>query len=263
MKEIEQSSIYGQALFATAVRLGIADENSPLFIKNLVVSRVSSFINHYKTIHGEISEELIAEKFNAEKDKIIKAFTKTFAFSEAFYEEAYKRLKQFHKENNSWAVLFTEIIEEESHFCEIFVRLIEEETGQLITSPEQLQKITGIYEINGTWEGDKKITKELKKQTMRALATAEIEDTFARAMEHRYYEVLTACLKTGGKYKDLLEIKPSLFYLGEAYQEETIKKVLCIYYNLWDPPHIRPDIKTIAEAIEAPYSVVLGAKGDF
>jgi predicted CopG family antitoxin len=260
MKEIEQSSIYNQSLFATAVKLGIADKDSPLFIQNLVMNRVASFINQYKTINGKISETLIIGKFNSEKDKIIEAFTKTYAFSEAFYEEAYVRLKKYHRENNSWQDLFTEIVEEESHFCEIFVRLIEEETGKLITSPEQLQKVTGIYEINGTWEGDQEISKELKKQTMKALATAEIEDTFARAMEHRYYEVLTACLKTGGKYKDLLEIKPSLFYLGESYQEETIKKVLCIYYSLWDPTDIRPDIKTIAEAIEAPYSVVLSAK---
>ncbi len=96
---------------------------------------------------------------------------------------------------------------------------------------------------------------------MQALATTEIIDTFLGAMHHRYYSVLTACLKTGGKYKDLLEIKPSLFHLPvKVHQQVMIKQVLCIYYNLWDPSDIRPDIKTIAEAIEAPYSVVLAAK---
>lgn len=262
MKEIEQSSIYDQVLWAVAVKLGISDENSPLFIKHLVDERMLSLINHYKAIHGRISEELIAEKFNSEKDKIIQAFTKTYAFSEAFYEEAYKRLKQFHKDNNSWDRLFSEIVEDEDYFCEIFVRLVEEETGELINNPGQLQEATGIYEINGTWEGDKEISSELKKQTMQELATTEIIDIFFGAMNHRYYSVLTACLKTGGKYKDLLEIKPSLFHLPEKVHQPMIKKVLCIYYSLWDPSDIRPDMKTIAEAIEAPYSVILAAKGN-
>jgi len=171
-------------------------------------------------------------------------------------------LKDLYESTGSWQAVFSDFIPEECYVCEIFVSLVEEETGKKITSAKDLQEATGIKAYGSFSEGKDEVipykTKPTEKQ-VRADTEEQVKDIFLRGMENKYYDTLYRLLKSGGKYSDLLKIEPSEFHLSETYKEETIKKVLCIYYNLWDPPGARPDVKTIAEHIEAPYSVVLGA----
>lgn len=171
-------------------------------------------------------------------------------------------LKEFYESTGSWQKVFSDFIPEESYVCEIFVRLVEEKTGKTITSAKNLQEATGIKAYGSFSEGKDEVirykTKPTEKQ-VKADTAEQVTDIFLRGMENRYYDTLYRLLKAGGKYSDLLKIEPSEFHLPQSYKEETIKKVLCISYNLWDPPGARPDVKTIAEHIEAPYSVVLGA----
>ena len=182
---------------------------------------------------------------------------------EAMRRKWYAYLKELYEDTGSWQRVFSDFVPEEDYICTVFVSLVEEKTGKTITSATELLDATGIRAY-GSFNEDKDevipyATKATDKQ-IQADTQEQVEDLFLRAMEHRYYEALYNLLKNGGNYSDLLAVKPSRFYLPEGSREKAIKQTLCIYYSLYDPIGCRPDIKTIAERIDAPYSVVLSAK---
>lgn len=203
---------------------------------------------------------------------IIKAFIKSSYFKDELYKKSYERLKAFLQESESYGDLFTEIYEDETYLNEIFIRLVEEEEGVAITSAKQLQELTGITEIYGYWNeekgetvpyGDKKPTKKQAQET----AYSQIEDTFINAMSYRYSKALEDVLEAGGKYKDLLQIKPSYFNLPETWdgdrrsdQYSSILWALEEVFLIGEPNgSVKPDLKTIAKEVEAPYSVLMDA----
>lgn len=181
---------------------------------------------------------------------------------EAMRSKWYDYLKELYEDTGSWQRVFSDFVPEEDYIYAVFVRLVEEKTGKTIGSAKELLDATGIKAYGSFNEGKDEIlpyeTKPTDKQ-IQADTEDQIAEIFHRAMEHRYYEALYNLLKNGGKYSDLLAIKPSSFYLPENLREETIKKTLCIYYSLWGEISSRPDIKTVADQIDAPYSVVLSA----
>jgi hypothetical protein len=80
---------------------------------------------------------------------------------------------------------------------------------------------------------------------------------FYVAMRHRYRLALEDCLKNGGKYPDLLEINPTTFYLTADFQEPAITMALETF--IYDQP-AKPDLRSLAESLEAPYSLLMQAK---
>jgi hypothetical protein len=203
---------------------------------------------------------------------IIRAFIKSSYFKSKLYKESYERLKAFVDEVKSYGDLFTEIYEDETYLNEIFVRLVEETEGVAITSAKQLQELTEITEIYGYWDeekgetvpyGDKKPTKKEAQE----IAYNQIEEAFISAMSYRYSKALEDILEAGGKYKDLLQIKPSFFNLPETWsgctpsdQYRSILWALKDIFLIGEPnTSVRPDLKTIAQEIEAPYSVLMDA----
>ena len=250
------------------------------FIFRLIEARLAPIMNKYETIastgkknieaNGGSLEELLEafkKEYNEATDLAIEAIEKTEDFRELRYQKCYEALKKSHeqKDINSWGDLLTEIYQDDEALNEIFVRLVEEQENIKITSAKQLQEVTGITEVWSYWKGEEQIeypdTKEGKKQA-KAQAKKEIEETFVLAMMYRYGNLLEGMLKTGAKYKDLLSIEPGSFYLPNEKQAEVIKKTFTLYYNLIEPSHFRPDLKTIAEEIEAPYSVLLEATNE-
>ena len=260
--------------FITSIKKEGPEVTKP-FILRLIEARLAPIMNKYEAIAstgkrnieangGSLEEMLEAFKkeYNEATDLAIEAIEKTEDFRGLRYQKCYEALKKSHeqKDINSWGDLLTEIYQDDDALNEIFVRLVEEQENIKITSAKQLQEVTGITELWSYWKGEEQIeypdTKEGKKQAQKQ-AKEEIEETFILAMEFRYSNLLEGMLKTGAKYKDLLSIEPGSFHLSKEKQEYIIKKTLYLYYNLIEPSFFRPDLKTIAEEIEAPYSVLM------
>ena len=205
-------------------------------------------------------------------DNVAQALIKSSEFKDSLYKKSYDRLKALGDENKSYGDLFTEIYEDETYLNEIFVRIVEETEGVAITSAKQLQELTGITEIYGYWDeekgetvpyGDKKPTKKEAQE----IAFKQIEATFTSAMSYRYSKALEDILDAGGKYNDLLQVKPSYFNLPETWsgclptdQYSSILWAIENAFLIGEPnTSVRPDLKAIAQEIEAPYSVLMDA----
>jgi len=220
----------------------------------------------------DVKESLAQEFRDSILDKVVEAFKKSSEFKNSVYKKSYERLKALGDETKSYGDLFVEIYEDQTYLMEIFVRLVEEQEGVAITSAKQLQELTGIKEIYGYWDeekeeivpyGDKKPTKKEAQE----IAFKQIEDTFIGAMSYRYSKALEDILEAGGKYSDLLQVKPSYFNLPETWSgclpTDQYSSILWAIENVFligEPDaSVRPDLKTIAQDIEAPYSVLMDA----
>lgn len=205
-------------------------------------------------------------------DNVVEALIKSSEFKDSLYKKSYERLKALGDENKSYGDLFTEIYQDETYLNEIFVRIVEETEGVAITSAKQLQELTGITEIYGYWDeekgetvpyGDKKPTKKEAQE----IAFKQIEEAFTSAMSYRYSKALEDILEAGGKYNDLLQVKPSYFNLPETWsgclptdQYSSILWAIENAFLIGEPnTSVRPDLKAIAQDIEAPYSVLMDA----
>jgi hypothetical protein len=203
-------------------------------------------------------------------DTVIEGLLKSSEFKDSLYKKSYERLKALVNEGTTWGDLFTrEIYSDEQYLNEIFVRLVEEKHGVAITSAKQLQELTGIKEVYGYLDeekgetipyGDKKPTKKEAKE----IAFNQVEDTFIKAMNWRYSKALQDILNAGGKYNDLLKVKPKYFYLPETWsgcfasdQDSSILWAIEEAFSIGEPAALKPDLKAIAREIEAPYSVLM------
>ncbi len=218
---------------------------------------------------NELREIVDALEESGQMDTLI--FTKEV--SEALYEKTYKAFGDSSSE--TWQDLFAEIYPNESFIQEIFVRLVEKQEKIEITSAKQekikinsakqLQDITGITHIYGYWDAEKSETvpyegkKIATKKQAQAEAYEQVEETFTKAMQFRYERFLKERLRNGDKYKDLLEVNPSSFYLPGDYKETAIKRAVSQYFELWDTSRLKPDFGSIADKIDAPYSFVINA----
>jgi hypothetical protein len=219
----------------------------------------------------DIAEHYIQELKGDTMNKIVNAFTKSSEFNDSLYKKSYEMLKALGDGSKSYGDLFTEIYEDETYLNEIFVRLVEEAEGVAITSAKQLQELTGITEIYGYWDeekgetvpyGDKKPTKKEAQE----IAFKQVEDTFIKAMSYRYSKALEDILEAGGKYSDLLQVKPSFFNLPETWsgclgsdQYSSILWALSFEFLISEPVSLMllPDLRSIAQEVKAPYSVLM------
>jgi len=219
----------------------------------------------------DVKESLAQEFRDSILDKVVEAFKKSSEFKNSVYKKSYERLKALGDETKSYGDLFVEIYEDQTYLMEIFVRLVEEQEGVAITSAKQLQELTGIKEIYGYWDeekeeivpyGDKKPTKKEAQE----IAFKQIEDTFIGAMSYRYSKALEDILEAGGKYSDLLQVKPSYFNLPETWSgclpTDQYSSILWAIENVFligepDASVRPPDLRSIAQEVEAPYSVLM------
>lgn len=219
--------------------------------------------------------EYLSSEFNEKKfDIVAQSLINSSEYEDEIYNKIYERLKALGEEEGfkTYGDLFTEIYEDQEHLNEIFVRIVEETEGVLITSAKQLQELTGIDELYGYWDhkkgetvpyGDKTPTKKEAKE----IAFKQVEDTFIKAMAYRYSRALNKILDAGGKYQDLLKVKPSYFNLPEKWKAViTTDQYTTILYALDNAfligevnSSVKPDLRSIAKEIEAPYSVLMDA----
>jgi predicted CopG family antitoxin len=266
--EEPETPFYDKILDAAIEKSGFLTEDSPLYIRDLVVNRMGSDEKLRTFMEaGQMSEKEFhkfhREEFSQQYSAVAEALTKTAYFKDKFYQEVYKEFSELLRKDAAWQKLFPYVLSGETSFSEIFVRLVEEKTGKLVTSAKQLQQITGIYEVYHHVNSETgklcQMKEPLTKEQAQADAVSLMKETFLLAMEHRYYNVLDSALRNGSKYKDIVSIQPSFFNLPESYKEKTIKRAICVYYDLINGFTIRPDVNTVAEELDAPYSVVFEA----
>ena len=240
------------------------------YIKRLVdnyysaqVTELSLYFQSGASKEGTI-KEIIGEEGLAKRQKrfesLVDALLKNPEYKDELYKRSYEKLKASDNIHKSWGDLFTEIYEDEAYLNEIFVRLVEEQEEVEITSAKQLQELTGITEVYPE-------AKETTKKEAIAEANKQIEETFTQAMSWRYLNTLERMLEAGGTYNDLLKIKPKDFNLPETWsgtlasdQYSSILWAIESAFLIGEPnTSVRPDLKTIAQEIEAPYSVLMDA----
>lgn len=183
-------------------------------------------------------------------------------FEKALYDNTYSRLKA---SDLTWEqMLASEVTSDEEFKNEIFVRLVEEKHGVEATSWKQLQELTGLKEFYLSYDYETgAFTKEKStKKEAQDLANTELKDTFLKAMSYRYRRLLESILASGGKYKDLLEVSPTEFFLPESTKEETVATAITLFFGLMEGATGRISLRDIANQIEAPYSVILSAQDD-
>jgi hypothetical protein len=266
-------SIYEKAIKEVLQELiGDPGEKEP-FAENLVNKYLQDLVGKEMLLRQSgIKDEDYSQEFRGlVMDRVVDALLKSYGFKDSLYKNSYERLKAFYQEYKSYGDLFTEIYPGQTYLNEIFVRLVEEEEKVAITSAKQLQELTGITEIYGYHDektgktipyGDKEPTKaEAEEEAYR-----QIEDTFIKAMSYRYSKALEDILEAGGKYSDLLQVKPSFFSLPESWegtlakdQYSSIQWAIEDTFLLGEPGGLMmlPNLRSIAEDIEAPYSVLM------
>jgi hypothetical protein len=249
--------IYSEAL--EKVNRDLIAGSLGLSLKNMLNSAIDNKAKEYNLLKVKPTPEEVREEIEALITKVTEAVIKSREFKDSLYKESYERLRALGDKGNTYGDLLTEIYEDEYHLSEIFVRLVEETEKVAITSAKQLQELTGITEI---YLEEKKLTKKEAQEE----ATKQIEETFIRGMYYRYFSTIENMLETGAKYKDILLIGPKDFNLPERWsgtlgknKEEVILWGITFTYLINEPGGLMllPSLRTVAEEIEAPYSVLM------
>lgn len=154
-----------------------------------------------------------------------------------------KQIAETYQESKDWGVVFsTSVYSDVVPSMEAFVDYVEETYQTKVKDGKHLQKLTGIKEVE------------------------ELEETLINSRYSKYFRALRKALQEGAKYKDLLQIKPKDFGLPKTWSgcdgydqystilwainfEFLIESVGLLFYY--------PDLRSIAEEIEAPYSVLM------
>jgi len=183
-------------------------------------------------------------------DERVNGILHSRAYLEIYYRKAYAGLREAYigKADKDYSDLLTEIYELDDTLNEIFVRLVEEQEGVVITSAKQLQDITGIHRLK--WD-------ELSDKEAREEARTQISLLFTQAMGYRYEQALLKILDGGGNYSDLSKLSPAKFNLPDYHRDGSIAEAIYQYFYLMDTSTARPNINDIAEVLGAPYEVVL------
>ena len=156
-----------------------------------------------------------------------------------------KEIIETYQESKDWEdVYFTSVYSDVDESQEAFIDYVEEVYKTKVKDGKHLQKLTGIKE--DTLEG--------------------LEETVINSRYSKYSRALQKALQEGAKYKDLLQIKPQDFGLPEKWnkvlvsdQYSSILWALSSEFLIDEPASLMllPDLRSIAQEIQAPYSVLM------
>jgi len=150
-----------------------------------------------------------------------------------------------YQESKDWdKVITTVVYSDVDEAQEAFIDYVEETYQTKIKDAKHLQKLTEITEE--TLEG--------------------LEETLLKSRYSKYFRALEIPLQKGAKYKDLLQIKPQDFGLPKTWsrclgsdQYSSILWALSFEFLINEPASLMmlPDLRSIANEVEAPYSVLM------
>lgn len=178
------------------------------------------------------------------------------ATEKQFYDRDLKGIKEAYSKSKSWEDVITSgyFNSDESNSMEAFIDFVEDVFKTKIKDAQQLDKLTGLTTL---LPKEPNIEKG-KEPTLEYILTS--------SRYSKYFRALEKALQEGAKYKDLLQIKPQDFGLPKTWsgclssdQYSSILWVLSFEFLINEPGSLMflPDLRSIAQEIQAPYSVLM------
>jgi len=244
-----------------------------LYSKNILTSLIKNKAEEYKLHKIKPTEEELKKDIQTILKTVVDTLIKSREYKDTLYKKSYDRLKALVDEGTDFQTIFTEVYDDESYLNDIFIRLIEDKNKVAITSAKQLQELSGITEIYGEWDNE---TEKIKpypgreaistKKEAQEEALKQMEHTLILGMYNRYFTTLEDMLEAGAKYKDILLLEPKDFNLPDQWsgtlaknKDEVILWAIGFTYLINEPGSLMmlPSLRTVAEEIGAPYSVLM------
>ena len=182
-----------------------------------------------------------------------------------------KQIMETYQESKDWGVVFstsfsTSVFSGEKKAQESFIDYVEETYQTKVKDGKHLQKLTRITHLD-RWDSKagKYITPDTEEEA-KENAIRELEETVKNSRYNKYLRALRKALREGVNYKDLLQIKPQDFGLPKtgsgclsSDQYTTILWALSFEFLIYEPIYLAflPDLRSIAQEIQAPYSVLM------
>lgn len=178
-----------------------------------------------------------------------------------------KQIAETYQESKDWGVVFsTSVYSDVKEAQESFIDYVEETYQTKVKDGKHLQKLTGITHLD-SWDSKagKYITSDTEEEA-KENAIRELEETVINSRYSKYFRALEKALQEGAKYKDLLQIKPQDFGLPKTWsgclgsdQYSSILWALSFEFLIDEPAFLMllPDLRSIAQEIQAPYSVLM------
>jgi len=195
-----------------------------------------------------------------------------------------KEMAETYQESKDWGLVFsTSCYSDVKEAQESFIDYVEETYKTKVKDSKHLQELTGITNLYNYWDKDKgflsdeeadKLAKEQKKPLKSYQATEkqtgaealrQLEDAIIGSRYNKYTRALDKALLEGAKYKDLLLIEPKDFNLPETWSGTLAKDkyssilwAISLEYLINEKSlMLLPDLRSIAQEVEAPYSVLM------
>ena len=177
-----------------------------------------------------------------------------------------KQIAETYQKSKDWATVFsTDVYSDIIEAQESFIDYVEETYQTKIKDAKHLQKLIGITHLDSWDEKTRKYITPDTEDEAKENAIRELDETLTRARYSKFNRALDKALDEGAKYKDLLKIKPQNYGLPETWsgclgsdQYSSILWAIEDSFLIGEPnSSVRPDLKAIAQEIEAPYSVLM------
>ena len=164
---------------------------------------------------------------------------------DSHYIKHLREIRKTYEESKDWdKVISTAVYSDVKEAQEAFIDYVEETYQTKVKDGKHLQKLTGITEE--TLEG--------------------LEETVLNSRYSKYFRALETALQEGATYPELLKIKPKEYGLPEKWnkvlgsdQYSSILWALSFEFLINEPASLilLPDLRSIAQEIQAPYSVLM------
>ena len=171
------------------------------------------------------------------------------------YNRSLKGITEAYSKSKSWEDVITSgyFNSDEDSSLEAFIDLVEDVYKTKIKDAKQLDKLTGLTTLLS------------KEPNIEKGKEPTLEYILTSSRYSKYFRALEKALQEGAKYKDLLQIKPQDFGLPKTWSgclgSDQYSSILwAISFEFSKEPRslmFLPDLRSIAEEIEAPYSVLM------
>ena len=172
------------------------------------------------------------------------------------YNRDLKGITEAYSKSKSWEDVITSgyFNSDEDTSLEAFIDLVEDVYKTKIKDAKQLDKLTGLTTLLS------------KEPNIEKGKEPTLEYILTSSRYSKYFRALEKALQEGAKYKDLLQIKPQDFGLPKTWsgclasdQYSSILWAIGFEFMINEPASLMflPDLRSIAQEIEAPYSVLM------
>ncbi len=172
------------------------------------------------------------------------------------YNRDLKGITEAYSKSKSWEDVITSgyFNSDEGTSLEAFIDLVEDVYKTKIKDAKQLDKLTGLTTLLS------------KEPNIEKGKEPTLEYILTSSRYSKYFRALEKALQEGAKYKDLLQIKPQDFGLPKTWsgclasdQYSSILWAISFEFMINEPASLMllPDLRSIAQDIEAPYSVLM------